>query len=109
MEQFQARLRAAGPPPSSDYLFDPGLLQRLTSDPDVVIEYDSDADAEPVPVKRRQRRPDLIKQVRRAIAAGLTVTSASVTADGVVITFGEPPSPADGTIIETADELRKLI
>ncbi len=45
------------------------------------------------------------------MAAGLNVKSASVTADGVLMTFGETeaPAPVDGAVIETADELRKLI
>jgi hypothetical protein len=70
---------------------------------------DGGEDAEPVePVKRtRQRKPDSIKLVKRANAAGLIVKSASVTVDAVVLTFGEAETP--GAVIETADELRKLI
>ena len=72
---------------------------------------DTSGDAEPVePVKRtRKRKPDLVKQVKRAQAAGLHVRSATVTADSVVVTFGEPEAPVDGSVIETADELRRLI
>ena len=72
---------------------------------------DSGADAEPVePVKRtRKRKLDFVKQVKRAQTAGLYVRSATVTADSVVVTFGEPEAPVDGSVIETADELRRLI
>jgi hypothetical protein len=63
------------------------------------------------PTRARKRRLDFVKQVKRAMAAGLHVRSASLTADGVVVTFGEAgsPAPADGTVMETADLLRKLI
>ena len=65
--------------------------------------------ADPTPTRTRKRKPDFVKQVKRAMAAGLRVKSASVTADSVVMTFGEAPAPVDGTVIETAEELRKLI
>jgi hypothetical protein len=109
-EAFRARLRAAGPPPSFDHLHDTDALWRRLGGDDVAID-DSGEDAEPVePVKRtRKRKPDFVKQVKRAMAAGLPVRSASVSADSVVMTFGEAPAPVDGTVIETADELRKLI
>jgi hypothetical protein len=70
---------------------------------------------EPMPAPKqsrtRKRRLDFVKQVKRAVAAGLNVKSASVTADSVLMTFGETeaPAPTDGAVIETADELRKLI
>lgn len=70
---------------------------------------------EPTPAPKqsrtRKRRLDFVKQVKRAMAAGLNVKSASVTADSVLVTFGETeaPTPIDGAVIETADELRKLI
>ena len=69
------------------------------------------ADPMPTPTRTRQRKPDFVKQVKRANAAGLHVKSVSVTTDGVVMTFGEPnaSAPVDGTVIETAEELRKLI
>ena len=44
--------------------------------------------------RARKRKPDFVKQVKRAMAAGLNVRSASVTADGVVMTFGEAEAPA---------------
>jgi hypothetical protein len=72
---------------------------------------DSDADAEPVeppPARTRKRKPDLVTQVKRAVAAGLNVRSASISESGVVMTFGEPEA-GDGAVIETADELRRLI
>jgi hypothetical protein len=61
--------------------------------------------------RARKRRLDFVKQVKRAMAAGLNVKSASVTADSVLMTFGETEAPAliDEAVIETADELRKLI
>ena len=49
-----ARLRAAGPPPSFDYLYDPDLLNRITP-ADVVIG-GSGEDAEPVEAVRRELR-----------------------------------------------------
>ena len=57
----------------------------------------------------RKRKPDLVKQVKRAQAAGLHVRSATVTADSVVVTFGEPEAPVDGSVIETPEQLRRLI
>ena len=105
-EALRARLRAAGPPPSFDHLRDPDLITRLMST-DVVIA-DSGDDAEPVK-RMRKRKPDFVKHVKRANAAGLNVRSATVTADGVLMTFGEAQGPADKMVIETADELRKLI
>jgi capsid protein len=78
--------------------------------PLIVPVLDGGEDAEPVePVKRRKRKPDYVKQVKRAMAAGLNVRSANFTADGVSMTFGEAEAPVDDTVIETADELRKLI
>ena len=61
--------------------------------------------------RSRKRRLDFVKQVKRAMAAGLDVKSASVTADSVLLTFGKTEAPAliEGAVIETADELRKLI
>ena len=64
--------------------------------------------ADPKPTRTRKRKPNFVTQVKRAMAAGLNVRSASITADGVVVTFGEAPT-TDGAVIETADELRKPI
>jgi hypothetical protein len=63
------------------------------------------------PTRERKRKPDFVRQVKRAQAAGLNIRSASITADGVVVHFGEAEAPAaaDATVIETEDELRKLI
>ena len=68
------------------------------------------ADPMPTPTRTRQRKPDFVKQVKRANAAGLQVKSVSVTTDCVVMTFAEPKiRPCRWTLIETAEELRKLI
>ncbi len=57
-----------------------------------------------------KRRPDPFAVVKRAMAAGLNVRTVNVTAEGVLLTLDdEVPAPADATVIETADELRKLI
>jgi hypothetical protein len=104
----QARAEARQQAPHRfPHLFDPGLIDRMT--PTVWLDTTTE-DAEPVePVKRtRKRKPDLVKQVKRAQEAGLHVRSATVTADSVVVTFGEPDA-VDGTVIETADELRRLL
>ena len=82
----------------------------LAGPPPIVPVLDGGEDAEPVePVKRHKRKPDYVKQVKRAMAAGLNVRSANFTADGVSMTFGGAEAPVDDTVIETADELRKLI
>jgi hypothetical protein len=88
-----------------------GLRKLTLSNPNASALERLLAETPPTPKPTRKRKPDFVKQVKRAIAAGLHVRSASVTADSVVVTFGEAdaPAPADGTVIETEDELRKLI
>ncbi len=43
------------------------------------------------------------------MAAGLNIRSVNFTADGVSLTLDADDRPVDVTVIETADELRKLI
>lgn len=69
------------------------------------------SDDQPAKPKHKPRRPSLDKEVKRALAAGLDVRSANVTADGVLLTFGEAeaPAPLDAEDIETPEQIRKLI
>jgi hypothetical protein len=60
--------------------------------------------------RKRKHQPDFVKQVKRAIESGLDVRSVNFTADGVSMVLNTDDAPAtDATVIETADELRKLI
>jgi hypothetical protein len=75
---------------------------------------DTSADDQPKhpasPTSRRQRRPDFVAMVKRAQAAGIGIKSVNITDKSMLLTFNEEvPAPADATVIETADELRKLI
>ena len=58
--------------------------------------------------RRRKRLPSLSTLIRQATEAGSPPTGANITADGVVLTFGERASH-DPDSPEAADELRKLI
>ena len=92
LEQFRARLQAAGPSPSFDHLHDPGLLQRLTSR-DVVIA-DGGEDAKPVEQVKRTRRPAILpptlppRLIRRDAAAAYVGVSPNtfdkMIADGLM-------------------------
>ena len=68
-----------------------------------------DQPAIPTKTRRRKRRPDFVAMVKRALAAGLDVRLVSYTESGVSMTLGEAPSSADPAVIETADDLRRLI
>lgn len=89
--------------------------QRLADDPDLIhrlmaMTHLNGEDAAPItPIRTRKRKPNFVTQVKRAMKAGLDVRSATISADGVMIAFGEAPTPVDGDVIETADELRKLL
>jgi hypothetical protein len=66
-----------------------------------------------LPPKPRRRRPSSTRMMRSAIAAGLSVRGIKVdpvTGEYTVL-IGEPAKAGgrDDTIIETTDELKKLI
>jgi hypothetical protein len=68
-----------------------------------------------LPPKPRRRRPSSTRMMRSAIAAGLSVRGIKVdpvTGEYTVL-IGEPTlakaRAADDTVIETTDELKKLI
>jgi hypothetical protein len=58
---------------------------------------------------KRQRRPDFVAMVKRAQAEGLGVRAVNVTANSVLLTLNDDEPATDASVIETADELRKLI
>ena len=71
--------------------------------------------ASPQPPKQRKRRSSSTRFMRSAVAAGLTARSVKVDPiTGEYTVQYSDPTPAkagaeDDTVIETADELRKLI
>ena len=78
-------------------------------------EYDPWATYNPdAPVMRRHRRrirkPTLTNAIREARKLGVVVSGATMTADGVSLSFGEERNARlNGNADETVDELRKLI
>ena len=104
-----ARLRAAGPPPSFDYLHDPGLLQRLMPS-DVVI--DDSEDAEPV---KRKRRPTLAAPLPPTLPPRLVRRDAAAAYVGVspntfdkMIADGLMPKPRQLTERRLAWDVQQL-
>jgi hypothetical protein len=77
------------------------LIRRLTADPPTL----DDREAAP----KRKRKRDYVGMVKRALAAGSPSGPVNITDDGVSRTPNTDDQPADVTVIETADELRKLI
>ena len=51
--------------------------------------------------RRRPRRPNLCDLVKQAAKAGLTVTSAIATAEGVTLRFGEPVMASSSADLDT--------
>lgn len=109
-DAINARLRAAGPPPSFDHLFDPGLLQRLTSR-DVVIA-DSGEDAEPV---KRTRGPTLAAPLPPTLPprlisrdAAAAYVSVSPNTFGKMIADGLMPKPRQLTERRLAWDVQQL-
>lgn len=103
-------------------LADPEFFDRITARwaaefQEFEAAYAAEHDAEPEPepelkIVKRKRRPDPIAMVKRAQEAGLTVRSVNIIDNGnsVLLTLGDQvPSPADPAVIETPDDLRRLI
>ena len=93
LEQFRARLRAAGPPPSFDHLHDPDLLRRLTINDVVVDDDDSVEDAEP----KRKRRPTL---AARPATLPPTLPPRLISRDAAAAYVGVSPNTFDKMIAD---------